>query len=104
LIHAGQVSLAVLRIRIRDPGVTTQIIFSRAWKPFFGIKILKFFDGDPGSGMKRIRIRDPGWKKLVSGINIPDPQQCSLWYALHTFTVLRWTLTNSSKIAFLLGL
>jgi hypothetical protein len=28
----------------------------------FWIKILKFFDADPG------------WKKLESGINIPDPQ------------------------------
>jgi hypothetical protein len=29
---------------------------------------------DPGSGMEKTRIRDPGWKKLRSGINIPDPQ------------------------------
>jgi hypothetical protein len=46
---------------------------------FFGVKILKFFDEDPGSGMETVRIRvsgiqdgkksDPG-----SGINIPDPQ------------------------------
>jgi hypothetical protein len=38
-----------------------------------GVKILKFFDVDPGSGMEKIRIRggknsDPGWKKLGSGI------------------------------------
>jgi hypothetical protein len=26
--------------------------------------------------MERIRIRDPGWKKFGSGINIPDPQHC----------------------------
>jgi len=25
-----------------------------------------------------MRIRDPGWKKVGSGINIPDPQHCSL--------------------------
>ncbi len=37
---------------------------------FLGLKILKFFDPDPGS-----RIWDPGWKKSDSGINIPDPQQ-----------------------------
>jgi hypothetical protein len=43
---------------------------------FFGVKILKFFDGDPGSGMETVRIRDPGWKKVGSGINIPDPQHC----------------------------
>jgi hypothetical protein len=62
----------------------------------FPVKILKFFDADPGSGMEKIRsgirdkhtgsatlilnslmrIRDPGWKKFDpgSGINIPDPQ------------------------------
>jgi len=36
-----------------------------------------FADPDPGSGMEKIRIRDPGRKKLLdprSGINIPDPQ------------------------------
>jgi hypothetical protein len=38
------------------------------------VKIIKFFDADPGSGMGKIRIRDPGWKKFGSGINIPDPQ------------------------------
>ncbi len=84
----------VLRIRIRDPvpfwpldpdpgwvesqhpdpGWTTRIIFSKALKPFFWVKIHKFFDADPGSGMETARIRDPGWKKVGSGINIPDPQ------------------------------
>jgi hypothetical protein len=24
-----------------------------------------------------MRIRDPGWKKVGSGINIPDPQHCT---------------------------
>jgi hypothetical protein len=51
--------------------------FSELKKPFFcffwGVKILKFFDEDPGSGMETVRIRDPGWKKVGSGINIPDP-------------------------------
>jgi hypothetical protein len=28
---------------------------------FLGVKILKFFDADPGSGMVKIRIRDLGW-------------------------------------------
>jgi hypothetical protein len=31
---------------------------------------------DQGSGMETVRIRDPGWKKVGSGINIPDPQHC----------------------------
>ena len=44
----------------------------------FGVKILKFFDADPGSGMGKIRIRDPVWKKFRSEIriNIPDPHHC----------------------------
>jgi hypothetical protein len=41
---------------------------------FFGVKILKFFDEDPGwrqfgSGIRDGKKSDPG-----SGINIPDPQ------------------------------
>jgi hypothetical protein len=30
-------------------------------------------------GWKNTRIRDPGWKKFGSGINILDPQR---WYCL----------------------
>jgi hypothetical protein len=44
----------VLRIRIRDP--------------------LPFWPLNPGTGMEKIRIRDPGRNKFGSGINIPDPQ------------------------------
>jgi hypothetical protein len=43
---------------------------------FFGVKILKFFDADQVSGMETVRIQDPGWKKVGSGINIPDPKHC----------------------------
>ncbi len=45
---------------------------------FFGVKILKFFDEDPGSGIRDpgwrqfgSGIRDPGWKKVGSGIRDP---------------------------------
>jgi hypothetical protein len=43
---------------------------------FFMVKILKFFDADPGwrqfgSGIRGGKKSDPG-----SGINIPDPQHC----------------------------
>jgi hypothetical protein len=27
--------------------------------------------------METVRIRDPGWKKVGPGINIPDPQHCA---------------------------
>ncbi len=47
-----------------DPGWIT---FPRDRNRFFRLKYLKFFDADPGSGMKKfgsgmekIRIRDPG--------------------------------------------
>ncbi len=41
-----------------DPGWTTRIIFLRPYKPFFGFKYLNSL----------MQIRDPGWKKFVSGI------------------------------------
>ncbi len=45
---------------------------------FFGVKILKFFDEDPGSGMETLRIRDPGWKKVGSGIRDKHPGSATL--------------------------
>jgi hypothetical protein len=45
---------------------------------FFGVKILKFFDADPGSGMKTVRIRDPGWKEVGSGIRNKHPGSATL--------------------------
>jgi hypothetical protein len=41
---------------------------SESLEPIFWVKILDFFDVDPGSGME----------KFGSGINIPDPQHCYL--------------------------
>jgi hypothetical protein len=49
---------------------------------FFWVKILKFFDEDPfrdpGSGMETVRIRDPGWKKVGSGIRDKHPGSATL--------------------------
>jgi hypothetical protein len=49
----------------------------------FWVKILKFFDADPGwknsdpgSGMEKSRIRDGKKSDPGSGMNIPDPQHC----------------------------
>jgi hypothetical protein len=39
--------------------------------------------------METVRIRDPGWKKVGSGINIPDPQHWDLRYVLSD--LLPWT-------------
>ncbi len=72
------------RIRDEQPGS----YFLQLRNHFFGVKIykiLKFFDADPGSGMETVRIRDPGWKKVGYGINIPDPQPCFipvLWFGI----------------------
>jgi hypothetical protein len=71
--------LTVFRIRIRYPGfaafltpgsrdpggMNNPIIFPRAKKQFFGVKMLKFFDADPewkkfGSGMEKFWFHDPG--------------------------------------------
>ncbi len=60
-------------------------LFTWHWKylcscrcPWLGVKILKFFDADPGSGMETIRIRDGKKWDPGSGINIPDPQHWNL--------------------------
>jgi hypothetical protein len=45
---------------------------------FLGVKILKLFDADPGSGMETVRIRDPGWKKVGSGIRDKHPGSATL--------------------------
>jgi hypothetical protein len=48
--------------------------FSRAYKQFLRLKILKFFDADSDPGSEIFLTLDPGWKNsdLGSGINIPD--------------------------------
>jgi hypothetical protein len=46
---------------------------SGSLETIFWVKILKFFDADPGSGMEKIRIRDGKNSEPESGINIPDP-------------------------------
>ena len=57
-----------------DPGWTTRIIFPRAQKQLFWVKIHKFFDADSGSGMEKYRIRDGKISVQKSEKNIPDPQ------------------------------
>jgi hypothetical protein len=37
---------------------------------------------DPGSGIEKSRFRDPGWKKVGSGISTPDPQHCFNWFLI----------------------
>jgi hypothetical protein len=56
---------------------------SESLKTIFSVKILEFFDADPGSGMEKngsgmekIQIWDGKNSDPVTGINIPDPQHC----------------------------
>jgi hypothetical protein len=76
-----------LRIRIwdlgwvknldQDPGSGSEMNnpdhISESLETFFWVKILKFFDADPGSRMEKIGsgIRDPRWKNLGSRIRDP---------------------------------
>jgi hypothetical protein len=48
---------------------------SERLEKIFGVKVLKFFDAEPGwkkfkSGMGKIRIRDPGSATLVSRVHL----------------------------------
>ncbi len=78
-----------------DPGWTSRIIFPRAKKQFIGLKILNFFffDADPDTGSFLPWIRNPEWKKLESGINIPDPQHCHSVQLLWLVSRFRYNVT-----------
>jgi hypothetical protein len=60
----GRKSASGSRIRDEQPG-TYFLELRTHFFGFFGVKILKFFDADP----ETVQIRDPGWKKVGSGIN-----------------------------------
>ncbi len=64
------------KFQSQDPGSeknSPDIIFEYLLPyQFFGLKILEFFDADPGSWQPW--IRDTGWNQIGSGINILDPQ------------------------------
>jgi hypothetical protein len=73
----GRKSASGLGIRDEQPGSYFLELINHFFG-FFGVKILKFFDADPGSGMKTVRIRDPGWKKVESGIRDKHPGSATL--------------------------
>jgi hypothetical protein len=66
----------VKKIRIRIWDKQSGSYFREFRNHFLGLKYLNFFDADPGFGIWDGKNSDPGWKKLGSGINIPDPQHC----------------------------
>jgi hypothetical protein len=41
---------------------------SESLQTIFWVKILQLFDAYPVSGLEKIRVRDPGWKKFGSGM------------------------------------
>ncbi len=62
-----------------DSGWISCIIFPRAEKHLFWLKIFKFFDADPGRdlldpGFGIFLTLDPGWKKFVSRIRDKEPR------------------------------
>jgi hypothetical protein len=60
--------------------------------------LLKFFDEDPGSGMETVRIRDPGWKKVGSGIREKHPGSATLGLSRSKAFVLLLLFQKRSNI------
>jgi hypothetical protein len=66
-IRDGRKSASGSGIRDEQPG-SYFLELRNHFFAFFGVKILKFFDEDPGSGMETVRIRDLGWRQFGSGM------------------------------------
>ena len=66
---------------------SSETIFSA----LLGVKILKFFYDDPGSGMETVRIREPGWKKVGSGIRDKHQGSATLVFWMVVFVFI-WLL------------
>jgi hypothetical protein len=77
-IRDGRKSASGSGIRDEQPGSYFFELRNHFFLLFLGIKILKFFDEDPGSGMETNRIRDQGWKKVGSGIRDKHPGSATL--------------------------
>jgi hypothetical protein len=76
-IRDGRKSASGSGIRDEQPG-SYFLELRNHFFAFFGVKIHKFFDEDPGSGMETVRIRDPGCKKVGSGIRDKHPGSATL--------------------------
>jgi hypothetical protein len=96
----GRKSASGSGIRDEQPGS----YFLELRNHFFGVKILKFFVADPGSGMETVRIRDPGWKKVGSGIRDKHPESATLISAVVCcFRLIFRSYCHNVKIKFLIG-
>jgi hypothetical protein len=69
----------VLKIRIQDEQPRS---YFRELRNYFWVKLLKFFDADPGSGIWDGKNSDPEWKKLGSGIRDKHPTSATLFLLL----------------------
>jgi hypothetical protein len=76
-IRDGRKSASGFGIRDEQPG-SNFLELRNHFFAFLGVKIHKFFDEDPGSGMETVRIRDPGWKIVGSGIRDKHPGSATL--------------------------
>jgi len=74
----GRKSASGSGIRDEQPGS----YFLELRNHFCWVKILKFFDANPGSGMETVLIRDPGWKKVGSRIRDKHPGSATLLQSL----------------------
>ncbi len=66
----GRKSTSGSGIRDEQPGSYFLELRNHFFVFFFGVKIIKFFDADPGSGMETVRIRDGKKSDSGSGINM----------------------------------
>jgi hypothetical protein len=69
-IRDGRKSASGSGIRDEQPG-SYFLELRNHFFAFWGFKILKFFDEDPGSGMETVRIWDPGSGMEKSRIRDP---------------------------------
>jgi hypothetical protein len=83
-IRDGRKSASGSGIRDEQPG-SYFLELRNHFCAFLWVKILKFFDEDPGSGMETVRIRDPGWKKVGSGIRDKHPGSATMNCVLNFF-------------------
>jgi hypothetical protein len=63
-------------------------------KTIFWVEIIIFFDADPRFGIEKSRIRDPGWKKVGSGIGKNIPAATLVYFFRHTFQLRPSPLPN----------
>ncbi len=76
-IRDGRKSASGSGIRDEQPG-SYFLELRNHFFALFGVKLLKFFE-DPGSGIETVRIQDPGWKKVGSGIRDKHPGSATLY-------------------------